>query len=169
MTAADKTAEVRKRLAEELRDVPRDRVAVLCIGNVARGDDGFGPAVAEALGGTMPGRLFNGGSVPENDLPRIASLEPQVVLMVDAVHFGGEAGELRVVSPGELRLDDFSTHSGSLSVAAEFLKGACGARVVLLAAQPEGTRLGDELGAAMQKAVGAAAGLLEEIVRPSGR
>ena len=121
MTADQRAPEARERLAEELREVPRERVVVLCIGNAMRGDDGFGPAVAEALGGAMPGRLFDGGPVPENDLPRIASLEPQVVLMVDAVHFGGEVGELRVVSPGELRLDDFSTHSGSLSVAADFL------------------------------------------------
>ena len=150
------------RLRSELRGAVPERVVVLCVGNVDRGDDGFGPAVAAALKGRTKAQVFDSGTVPENDLPRIAGIEPQAVIIVDAVHFGAEPGTLRLLPPEGLRHDDFSTHAGSLSVAAKFLGAACGARVVLLAAQPVSTRLGDGLSTQMHLAVAQATEALQE-------
>jgi hydrogenase 3 maturation protease len=150
------------RLRTELRGAVRERIVVLCVGNVDRGDDGFGPAVAAVLKGRTTAHVFDAGTIPENDLPRIASIEPQVVIIVDAVHFEGTPGVLRLLVPEELRHDDFSTHAGSLVVAAKFLEAACGARVLLLAAQPGSTRYGLGLSEQMQQAVSTAAAGLQE-------
>jgi len=147
-------------LAAMLRGVAPQHVAVLCIGNPTRGDDGFGPAVAAALPRNAAFHVFDGGSVPENDLPRIAALEPKVVVLVDAVHFDEAPGTLRALPVHGLREDDVSTHAGSLSVVAEWLEEACGASVLLLAAQPAQTNPGEGLSPQIEAAVRQAARLL---------
>lgn len=150
-------------LAQALGVLSPADVAVLCVGNPDRGDDGFGPAVAEGLRDRIGVPLFDGGMAPENELPRIADLNPQCVLVVDAVDFSGEPGELRLMSPGELRADDISTHAASLSVAAEFLTISCGARVLVLAAQPRSLELGDGLSTEVRDAVDETVRLLRQL------
>jgi len=113
------------RLRGELAGVPPERVAVLCVGNPQRGDDGFGPAVGRRVEGRLRASLFLGGTVPENELPRIAAAGPRVVIVVDAVHWGAPPGSLRLFGAEELRHDDVSTHGASLSVLAEFLALSC--------------------------------------------
>ena len=160
---------VQRGLREALLGVRAERAVVLCIGNPARADDGYGPAVAEALEGRLAAPVFDGGMVPENDLPRIAELQPDVVIFVDAVHFGGEPGELRLLRTDELRSGAISTHSGSLSVLEEFLGHACGCEVLVLAAQPKRTILGEEPSEEMKGAVQRSAALLRNLLaEPKG-
>lgn len=161
--------DLHEQLAGELRDVAPERIAVLCVGNVARGDDGFGPAVAQGLRGELQASLFDGGATPENDLPRIAALDPRVVLLVDAVHFGGAPGALRLLCADQLREDGVSTHACSLPVAAEFLAASCAARVMLLAAQPISVQFGHEMSPEMRGAVCEATSLLAELLGPNAR
>lgn len=152
-------------LRAELRDVPPDSVVVVCIGNPLRGDDGFGPAVAQALAGKLRLEVLDSGLTPENDLPRVARLRPAAVLLVDAVHFGGRPGTLRLLKPETLRADGISTHSGSLSLVAEFLSGECGARVLVLAAQPGQVCYREGLSPEMERAARRAAALLTRLLR----
>jgi len=159
-----------RQLAEQLRDALTDvnpmRAVVLCVGNAGRADDGFGPAVAAALTAGGQARVFDCHTTPENDLPFVAGLKPQVVLFVDAVHFDGEPGALRLLGPDELRADDFSTHTGSLAIAAEFLSEACDARSLLLAAQPAGVEPGHAMSEEMKGAVARAVNLVRGTLTP---
>ncbi len=145
----------------KLAELSGKKLAIICVGNPMRGDDGFGPAVAARLEG---GRVFDAGAVPENVLPKVAALEPEVVLFVDAADFGAAPGTLRLVSAEELAQGDFSTHSAPLSVAAEYLRQACGAKSLLLAAQAKRTELGSVMSIEMVKALQEAAQLLAGIV-----
>ena len=137
-------------------------VVVLCVGNSVRGDDGFGPAVAARLGERAD--VIDAGTAPENELPRAARMGPRTVVLVDAVHFDGRDGEVRVIAPADLRFDDFSTHAASLELCAQFLRETCGARTVLLAAQPVAVAFGDEMSSAITAAVEEAATLLETLL-----
>jgi len=143
---------VGERLCAELSGVSADRVVILCVGNADRGDDGFGPAVAARLRGRLCVPVFDAGTVPENDLPRIASRRPELVVIVDAVHWGGAPGELRWLDPAGLREDDVSTH--------------CGARVRVLAAQPAQTGLGEGLSEKMRRAAAKCARILQRLLGP---
>ena len=147
-----------------LNGVPSEQVVVLCVGNPERGDDGYGPAVAARLVGRVRSRVFDCGTTPENDLPAAAECAPRVALFVDAVHVGEPPGTMALFSPDDLRSDDFSTHAGSLGIAAEFLREACGARVLLLAAQPAQCELHGELGPQMRAAVEDTAELLSDLL-----
>lgn len=155
---------LRDALHGEMAGVDPQRVAILCVGNTARGDDGFGPAVAREVAGRVAARVFDAGTVPENDLPRIAATEPEIVLLVDAVHFDGAPGELRLLPPSGLAGGNVSTHAASLSLLEEYLSAACGARMLLLAAQPLALDMGAELSPPMQRVVERAAELLIDVL-----
>lgn len=144
-------------LEKQLLELSGKRLAVVCVGNSLRGDDGFGPAVAARVESDS---VFDAGSVPENVLPKVERLRPEVVLFVDAADFGAEPGALRLLSPEELAQGDFSTHSAPLSVATEYLRQSCGATSMLLAAQAKKTDLGAVMSVEMIRVVGEAVRLL---------
>ncbi len=148
-------------LEAALRSFVGSRPAVICVGNILRGDDGFGPAVAARLDGD---RVFDAGAVPENALPKVEALAPEAVIFVDAAEFGGAPGELRFILPEELAAGDFSTHAAPLALSADYLGRACGARSALLAAQPGTTKLGSVMSVPVARAVERAAALLRRVL-----
>jgi hydrogenase 3 maturation protease len=155
-----KSHALERALRSRLRGVEPQRVAVLCIGNPLCGDDAFGCAVKDAVADVLGERVFDGGQAPENELPRIARLSPKAVLLVDAVDFAAAPGTLRVIEPAGLRQDSFDTHTASLGIASEFLSRECGARVMVLAAQPMQVALGQEMSREVMEASRTAAGAL---------
>jgi len=150
-----------KILEEELAKLAGTKLVVVCAGNPLRGDDGFGPAVAARIPGE---RVFDAGPVPEDVLPTVARLAPEVVLFVDAADFGSPPGTLRLFGAEELAASDVSTHAASLATSAEFVKQSCGARTMLLAAQARKTGLGAAMSVEVVKAVLEAARLLKTIL-----
>jgi len=144
-----------------LAELAGKKIAVLCVGNPLRGDDGFGPAVAARLEGPL---VFDAQSVPENLLPTVARLGPDVVVFVDAADFGAPPGTLRLLLPEDLGGGTFSTHSASLSVAIAYLRADCGARSVLLAVQAKQTAFGSLMSVEVARAAEEAARLLRELL-----
>ncbi len=148
-------------IEKKLAELAGRRIAVICVGNPLRGDDGFGQAVATLLqDGPASNKIFDAGSVPEDVLPKAARLQPEVVLFVDAADFGAAPGALRLVSPEELAQGDFSTHSAPLSTSAEYLRQSCGAKSMLLAAQARNTKFGSVMSIEIIKAAEQAAKLI---------
>ena len=75
------------------------RVLVACVGNVLRGDDGFGPAVAERLG-----KLPAGASVVETGIGGMALVQELMggydgLILVDAVDHGASPGDVLLITP----------------------------------------------------------------------
>lgn len=112
------------------------RCVLLGIGNRRRGDDGFGPAVIAHLRGRTTVPLYDGGVAPENYAERVARHTPACIVLIDAADLGAPPGTLRLCRPAELAAGGVSTHTGSLALLAQYWETACGARTILLAAQP---------------------------------
>ncbi len=129
-------------LKSELQAKLTGKVVVLCVGSRMRGDDMFGPLVAKRIAGKVAAEVIDAENVPENYLGKIAKLAPDVVLLVDSAHFGGEAGQIRLLGPEELNESSFSTHSASLKLIEAYFQDQCQSKVMLLAAQPKHVRLG---------------------------
>lgn len=129
------------------------RVCVLGVGNRYRCDDGAGSLVAERLGGRTGALTIDAGAVPENYLEKVARSRPDTILILEAVDFGGAAGEIRILDPGSIAPSGLSTHALSLQMAAEFLKARTRARLVVLAIQPANVGYGTELSDAVTRAV----------------
>lgn len=76
------------------------RVLVACVGNVLRGDDGFGPAVAKRLEGRLPA----GAELVETGIGGVALLQELLagcsgLVLIDAVERGAEPGTVFVLAP----------------------------------------------------------------------
>ena len=139
------------------------RCVFVGVGNESRGDDGFGPLCARLLRGKGFAAI-DAGEVPENCTSLIARARPEVVVFIDAAAFGGTLGELKCFPADSLPTTDFSTHAGSLSLVARFLRESCGCSAHVICAQTSGSSgaMSDELRRAAEELVGLASKLSEE-------
>ncbi|MCJ7548310.1 MAG: hydrogenase maturation protease, partial [Anaerolineae bacterium] len=118
------------------------RVLILGVGNLLFGDDGFGPAVAEFLSrhyvisddmyvmdvGTGVRRLLFTLALSET--------QPEEVVIVDAVDWGQEIGQVSEVSVADLpvtKIDDFSLHQVPTSNMLRELQEHCYVKVTVFA------------------------------------
>jgi hydrogenase maturation protease len=98
------------------------RTAVIGVGNRLWGDDGAGPELLKRLmeewavretSSTFQGQYFfiDAGEFPEDWLIRVADLEPDVILLIDAMELHAEPGSMAVLEPEALpEAVCYSTH-----------------------------------------------------------
>lgn len=145
------------------------RVIVGCVGNVLRGDDGFGPAVAERLTD-----LPKGVEVVETGIGGIALLQELLagcdgLVLIDAVDREAEPGTVFLIDPevldGEHVADVHLANPERVLTMAKAM-GALPERTLIVGCQPaEMDELGDGLSPAVERAVAVAADRVEEAVR----
>jgi hydrogenase maturation protease len=132
------------------------RILVAGVGNVLRGDDGFGPAVIERLG-ELPG----GAEAVETGIGGVALLQELLagcggLVLVDAVDRGAAAGTLFELRPevGEaVHAADVHLANPDRVLSMARTMGALPARVRIVGCQPGEV---DELGGRLSPAVAAA-------------
>jgi len=162
-------------LTAALASLIQKPVVVIGVGSDLRGDDAFGVLaareLASAMGESAGGvEVLEGGVAPENLAERAARGSPRTVVLIDAAEFEGEPGELKVLDPEELGWDlGGGTHAPSLELLATYLKERCGARTVMLAAQPASTEFGAEISPPLRAAVSRAAEALRRALAACGR
>ena len=142
------------------------RLLVACVGNVLRGDDGFGPAVAERL----DGRLAEGVDLVETGIGGIALVQELLagcdgLVLVDAVDQDAPPGTLFRIEPEVERgahVPDVHLANPERVLAIAKAMGALPERVVIIGCQPAAT---DELGEGLSAVVTAAVEHAAEAVR----
>lgn len=133
---------------------------IVGVGNTLCGDDGVGPLVVGLLRGRTSALLVDAGEVPENYVGHIAALQPDAVVVVDAVDHGGEPGSTTVVEAGGFGTVSFSTHNPSMVPFATFLRTDTSADLFAVGIQP----LTMAFGAPMSRVVRRAAERLAEVL-----
>lgn len=126
-----------------LRKKLKGKSLLLGLGNILRGDDCFGAILAKRIRRKTCLKVLEAEDAPENFLDKIIKENPDTILFVDAVDFGGKAGEMRLwnlenVKPGNF----FLTHNPSPRMLCDFLRGNSEAKMYLLGIQPKDIRLG---------------------------
>lgn len=142
-------------------------MVILCVGSISRGDDMFGPLVAKQIRSKVAVEVIDAENVPENYLGKISKLNPDVVLLIDSAHFGGQAGEIRLLDPQELDESSFSTHSASLKLIKDYFQMDCQSKTLLLGAQPKHVNFGRPPSEEMIAAVDTVSELLMEVLSGS--
>ena len=149
-------------------------IAVIGIGNVLMGDDGFGPSVIELLrvSWDFPAsvELIDAGTPSLNLVTLLHGRD--VVLLIDAVNATGQPGEMRLYHGDDLlKLPPkprVSPHDPAVQEAlciAE-LAGSGPRQVLLIGAIPESLDMSTELSAAVRAATSTAAALVvQELAR----
>jgi hydrogenase 3 maturation protease len=139
------------------------RFGIVGVGNVLRGDDGAGCLLVERLQGLLDVPLVDCGEVPENYGGWVERRGLEAVVYVDAVDFGGEPGEIRIVPLAKLMESATNTHNLSLHYVIRFLEEDWGGDAFLVGIQPAAWRFGDPLCAEVAEGVARLAGILTEI------
>lgn len=113
------------------------RIALLCIGNEFRGDDGVGVEAGRqfekrAAAGELQNewQVFFGGEAPENEFGAIREFAPQLVIVCDAVG-GFKAGEVEFLDLQDERSYIFSTHNIPSPILLSYIRSFC-QRVIFL-------------------------------------
>lgn len=156
-----------RNIAASLQEGLTGRVCIVGVGNRQRGDDGAGPRLIDAKPPEAPGVWLDTGVTPENFLEPIVRTNPDTMLIVDAVAFGGLPGDCRLLDATELHSTAVSTHAGSLHMLSEYLSARIGARIRVLAIQPQRTGPSEELSEPVEKSVVELAALLSDILTSS--
>lgn len=108
---------------------------IMGVGNPLRGDDGIGAFVAQELIKKGLKRVFNCCEVPENYLSKVCSLNPDVVLIVDAVNIREAPGTIKLLKAEDVS-GGITTHNAGLDILQEFIKNSCNSEVYVVAVQP---------------------------------
>ena len=134
---------------------PGDRLVVVGVGSDLRGDDAAGVLVARRLAEQESDRLHvvEGGTAPENYTAVVKSFDPDHVLLVDAVEFGGDPGEVKPVDPAELAQTSFSSHAYPLTLLTDYLERETGATITMLGIQPASINESEDLSPAVETAI----------------
>jgi hydrogenase 3 maturation protease len=138
------------------------RFGVVGIGNVLRGDDGAGCMLVELLQGRIDMPIVDCAEVPENYGGWVERRDLEAVVYVDAVDFGGEPGEARIIPLAKMMESATSTHHLSLHYMIRFLEEEWSGDAILVGVQPESMDLGDGLSESVAAGVRDLAGVLEE-------
>ena len=123
------------------------KTVILGIGNTLRSDDGIGSILATRIQDKVPYIVYDSGSCPENYLGKVIQDKPDTILLIDAVDFGGGAGEFRMLEGEDIQtVNFFSTHDASISLAISYLRNSLKTvDIIILAIQPEVLVFGDKL------------------------
>ena len=122
------------------------KVVILGIGNTFRGDDGIGSLLAQRLKDKVPFIVYDSGPSPENYLGKIIKDKPDNIIIVDAVDFGGAAGDFREVEGQDITtVNLFSTHNASISLTINYLQNNLKANIIILIIQPKDITFVDNL------------------------
>ncbi|MDD5432957.1 MAG: hydrogenase 3 maturation endopeptidase HyCI [Candidatus Omnitrophica bacterium] len=143
-----------KSFSNHLKEHLKGKVVILGIGNTLRSDDGVGSILANRLIGKVPFMVWDAGTGPENYLGKAVKEKPNTILIIDAVDFGGNPGEIRLLEGDELKtINLFSTHNASLSLTINYLQSSLQLDIIILAIQPKTVVFGDNLSPEMAQAL----------------
>lgn len=134
-----------------MKDILKGKVVIVGIGNIMRGDDGFGPALIERLMGNIEAICIDAGSAPENYAGKITKEEPDTILIIDTVHLGKRAGEYEILEKEDIIKSGFTTHDISPNMFIEYLEKETGADIYMLGVQPQNVSFGEEMSDSVKK------------------
>lgn len=149
-----------------------DRIVILGIGNIEKGDDAAGALCAVNLikkfSNTIPDniKIINGGETPENFTGDIRRFKPTRVLIIDTVIARYKPGTIFIVDPEKIANTDVSTHRMPLSMLCRFLEESIGCRVLIIGIEPERVELDILLSKIVQKSIIVIVDFLASLLEP---
>jgi len=145
MPRAGRTMAFENAAEEIVRRLAGKRFGVVGVGSTLKGDDGAGPEVIARLQGRIDYPIVDASEVPENYGGWVVNENLESVVFVDAVEFGGDPGEFRIIPMDKLMVSASSTHRLSLHYVIRFLEEEWGGDAILVGVQPKSLTLGDGL------------------------
>jgi hydrogenase 3 maturation protease len=155
-------------LTKFLQEGRRHKLAILCVGNVLKGDDALGSIIAKRFKDRISSKiiLYDVGSQPENFLSILRRNNVSHCLIIDAVEFKGEPGDIGFFTP--LDLEDFkiifSTHFFSMKIFMDFIARETSIKFRILGIQPLTLEFGKGISNPVKVALESVINLLEPLL-----
>lgn len=131
---------------EELKEYIDKDTVILGIGSELKSDDRIGIYITESISNICDCTVITAGSTPEHWIGFIANRGFEKILIIDAVVFGENPGNIGIFDINEISKRFGLTHSSSLHLFSDFLiKEGKIKDVRILAIEPETLELGTEL------------------------
>jgi hydrogenase 3 maturation protease len=166
-TAADPTARRLALLREGFAGRVAGRTVVLGIGNPLCGDDALGCETARLLRSRGCERALVCEDVPENYTGEVKRFNPREIILVDAVDFSAEPGDVILLGREEVGNDRFNTHKPALGLLMHYLAAETGAEVVLVGIQPKNRALQAPISPEVRESIEHLALLLADALLPA--
>jgi len=133
-------------MLEHLKSHLKSKIVILGIGNTLRSDDGIGSILADRIKNKVPFVVFDAGVSPENYLEKVVKEKPDTIVIIDAVDFGGRAGEFKVLESSDIKTANlFTTHNASISLTINYLQSNLKVDIIILIIQPKSIAFTDAL------------------------
>ena len=154
-------------LFEQLNKLRDSATVIVGMGNILKGDDGAGPLVCEQLAkAEISAGLIDAGTVPENYIQRIIKKAPHLLLIIDAIDFGAEAGTTKIFTPDQLNSRVISTHTLSPRLFVDIICRSIQVDVYFIGIQPAQTQLGQSISKPVSRAIEQLSSVLAEVFPP---
>jgi len=147
----------------KLAGVIKGKTVIIGIGNPLRGDDGFGPALVASIDGKVDALCIDAGTAPENYTGKIVKVDPDTLIIVDAVHLEKEVGAVKVLKGEEIESRGFTTHDLSPNMFMEYIKNNTRADIYLLGVQPGNLGFGSDMSDPVKKRLAELGAILKEV------
>ncbi|MCX5750506.1 MAG: hydrogenase 3 maturation endopeptidase HyCI [Candidatus Saganbacteria bacterium] len=140
-------------MLKELAGKLTARSLIIGIGNTIKGDDGLGPKLIKRLEGEIACRLIDAGPAPENYIGKIRNLQPDTIVIVDAIDMGLKPGKFKIVPSSKIGNATFTTHSISIKTFVDFILSEMSPSIFILGVQPAKIAFGASISEPVQKAL----------------
>jgi len=101
----------------DISELIKKKTVIVGVGNPLKGDDGAGVSIVKKLMEKINSdkiEFFVVEEVIENYLGKIEKINPDSLIIFDAVDFGGKRGEIKFFKPADIMNISTTTHSFSL-------------------------------------------------------
>ncbi len=131
------------------------RIVLMGIGNELRHDDGVGQIIIKRLHECARDTIavINCKDVPENFTGYVKRFKPTHVILIDAVDFGANPGDVDIFEIQDIESSGITTHKASLTVIADYLLQETAARIFVIGIQPANSSFGTGLSLDVKNAV----------------
>ena len=149
-------------MEDKFSDILKGKVVFIGVGNVLRGDDGFGPALVDKLKDSVEAVCIDAGTAPENYAGKIVKEKPDTVIIADAAHMDLAPGECNILKKDDILKCGFTTHDQSPNMFIDYLEKETGADIYMLAIQPGNVSFGEEMSDSVKKAIEEITAIIKE-------
>ncbi len=111
------------------------------IGNVLKRDDGVGVYISNRIIPADDIYVLTVETSIENYIGKINSIEPDILILIDAVDMGASPGTTKTLSINQIQDMTFNTHSISLARFSDFFK----MEIFIVGIQPEKIEFGENI------------------------
>lgn len=146
---------------------------IFTIGNSIRGDDGLGPLLSDTLyeklvkitdKNTDNVYLLNTESTPENHTHEIRTLNPSHMIIIDAVEFDAQPGEMLIIKKEQIDTFNVSTHSMPISFIINYIEESIGTKIITIGIQPKQMNLINHISDEVKESVNQLTDILVELI-----